>query len=291
MIVLYVFILALIQAITEFIPGSSFGHLCVAEHLLGMSQETGILLEAMFHLGTAGAIFFLFRKDLKRLGIELLGMFMDLIGNLNLYIHNRKTGGELKYARIIQGSYRKFAALLLVSMIPTALLGFVSRRLAAMSGDSLIIPGIGFLLSGILLLVTDMSKAGGEKGPREAAYYRAMWIGICQGLSVFPGISRMGFTICAALFCGYSRKFAVRFSVLMSFPAMIGAFFAEVGQFASAGMTVGMGFAYVLGALLAGVFGCLTIRFMVSLTQRTKLRYFAYYSFLAGIITLALNFV
>ena len=129
MIVLYLILLAVIQAVTEFLPVSSLGHLGVMEHFLGMEQDTGLLIESMLHLGTAAAIIFLYRNELKRLLLEAVGMLMDAIGNLNLYIHNRRTGNRLKYARIVTGSYRKFAALLLVSMIPTALLGISSRRL------------------------------------------------------------------------------------------------------------------------------------------------------------------
>ena len=55
---------------------------------------------------------------------------MDMIGNLNLYIHNKKTGESLGYARIVTGTYRKTGALLVISMIPTALLGLTGKRLA-----------------------------------------------------------------------------------------------------------------------------------------------------------------
>ena len=291
MIVLYLILLAVLQAVTEFLPVSSFGHLCVVESLLGISRDTGLLLEAMLHLGTAAAIIFLFKKDLKRLGVELLGMFMDLIGNLNLYIHNKRTGAELKYARIVTGNYRKFTVLLLVSMIPTALLGLTARRLTLLTADSPLFSGIGFLLSGIFLLVTDLNKSGGTKGPREASYDSAMWIGICQGLAVFPGISRMAFTLCAALLCGYSRKFAVRFSVFMSLPAIIGAFFTEVGYFGSSEMTVGLGFSFIFAMIVSGFVGCLVIRNMTLRAQKVKLRYFAYYSFIIGAAALIINFV
>ena len=290
MIVLYLILLAVIQAVTEFLPVSSLGHLAVVEHFLGMEQDAGLLIESMLHLGTAAAIIFLYRNELKRLLLEAVGMLMDAIGNLNLYIHNRRTGNRLKYARIVTGSYRKFAALLLVSMIPTALLGISSRRLAVVAGTSPICQGIGFLISGIILLVTDLNKSGGKKGPREASYDSAMWIGICQGLAVFPGISRMGFTLCAALLCGYNRKFAVRFSVFMSLPAIIGAFFAEIGNFGASEMTAGLGFTYIFAMIIAGFAGCLVIRNTIAMTQNVKLRYFAYYSFIVGIITLALNF-
>lgn len=291
MIVVYLILLAIIQAVTEFLPVSSTGHLCVLEQLLGMDHGTGLLLEAMLHLGTAGAIIFLFRKELKKTGLELVGMFMDILGNVNLYIHNRRTGESLGYARIVTGTYRKFGALLVISMIPTVLLGFTGRRLALLAADSQIIPGIGFLLTGVLLLVTDLNRSGGMKGPREASYDSAMWIGICQGLAVFPGISRMGFTLCAALLCGYSRKFAVRFSVFMSLPAIVGAFFVEVGNFGAAEMTVGLGFAYVFAAVVAGFIGCLMIRTAINMSQKVKLRYFAYYSFAAGMIALAVNYM
>lgn len=291
MIVVYLILLAIIQAVTEFLPVSSTGHLCVLEQLLGMDHGTGLLLEAMLHLGTAGAIIFLFRKELKKTGLELVGMFMDILGNVNLYIHNRRTGESLGYARIVTGTYRKFGALLVISMIPTVLLGFTGRRLALLAADSQIVPGIGFLLTGVLLLVTDLNRSGGMKGPREASYDSAMWIGICQGLAVFPGISRMGFTLCAALLCGYSRKFAVRFSVFMSLPAIVGAFFVEAGNFGAAEMTVGLGFAYVFAAAVAGFIGCLMIRTAINMSQKVKLRYFAYYSFAAGMIALAVNYM
>lgn len=291
MIVVYLILLAIIQAVTEFLPVSSTGHLCVLEQLLGMDHGTGLLLEAMLHLGTAGAIIFLFRKELKKTGLELVGMFMDILGNVNLYIHNRRTGESLGYARIVTGTYQKFGALLVISMIPTVLLGFTGRRLALLAADSQIVPGIGFLLTGVLLLVTDLNRSGGMKGPREASYDSAMWIGICQGLAVFPGISRMGFTLCAALLCGYSRKFAVRFSVFMSLPAIVGAFFVEAGNFGAAEMTVGLGFAYVFAAVVAGFIGCLMIRTAINMSQKVKLRYFAYYSFAAGMIALAVNYM
>lgn len=291
MSVIYGILLAIIQGITEFLPVSSFGHLVAAEKLMGMERSTGLLFETMLHLGTAAAIIFLFRRDLYRITEELLGMIMDIIGNINLYIHNRKTGESLGYARIVHGTYRKFTALLVVSMIPTVLIGFTARRLAGMAAASPILPGIGFLLSGIFLLVTDLNNSGGDKGPRDAGYDSAMWIGICQGLGVFPGVSRMALTICAALLCGYSCKFAVKFSILMSLPAIIGAFFSQLGQFGAPDMSIGLGFTYVFCTLVAGVVSVLVIRTMHTLVLKKKFRIFAYYSFLAGVITLAVNYL
>lgn len=291
MSVLYVILAAVIQGITEFLPVSSFGHTETLAKLFGISRDTGLLLETMLHLGTAGAVVFLFKKDLKRVCLEIAGMVMDIIGNVHLYIHNKRTGEELHYTRIVSGTYRRFAALLLLSVLPTALLGFSARRLVEMTAVSQIAPGIGFLISGIFLLVTDLNNTGGQKGPKDAEYNSAMWIGISQGLAVFPGVSRMGITICTALFCGFSRKFAVRYSIFMSLPAFVGAFLAEAGQFAGSGMSVGTGFTYFLGMIIAGLVGCLAIRFVTDLVQHVKMRYFAYYSFLIGAVALAVNYL
>ena len=291
MTVLYILLLALLQGLTEFLPVSSFGILCMAEKFFGMERSTGLLCETMVHLGTAASIIFIFRKDLKRIGAEFIGMLLDLIGNLNLYIHNKRTGSDLNYARIVHGTYRKFTALLVVSMIPSFLLGYAARRLAVLSSESGIVNGIGFLIGGIVLLVTDLNNSGGEKGPRDTAYHCAMWMGICQGIAVFPGLSRMGMTVCAALLGGCSRKFAVRFSVIMSFPMLIGAFVSQAGQFASAQMTPGLGVTYAAAMILAGLTGCLSVRFMINLVQNKKLRVFAFLSFAAGILALASNFM
>ena len=231
MTVLYVILLAIVQGITEFLPVSSFGHLCFVQNLLGMEHGPGVLLETMLHLGTLAAIFMTFQKDIRHLAFEALDMFMDLIGNANLYIHNRRTGDQLHYTRIISNVYRKFVVLLLVSMIPTVFLGYTARRLVSVSATSVLIPGL---------------------------------------------------TISAGLMSGFSRTFAVKYSYILSIPAIIGAMIMELGQFGSADMTVGLGFAYVFGMIIAAVIGMFAIRTCLRLVHKGKFRYFAYYCFLAG---------
>ena len=290
MIVLYVIILAIVQGITEFLPVSSFGHLCFLQNILGMDHGPGVLLEVMLHFGTLAAVFMTFQKDIRRLLVESIEMFMDLIGNASLYIHNRRTGDHLRYTKILCNVYRKFAVLLMLSMVPTMFIGYTARRLVAMSVSSKLIPGVGILITGILLLVIDLSQVGGTKAAKDASFSNAMWIGICQGLSVFPGFSRSGMTISAGLMSGFSRTFAVKYSYILSVPAIIGAMIMELGQFGSADMTVGLGFSYVFGMIIAAVVGSLTIRACLKLVHHGKFRYFAYYCFIAGILVLVSNY-
>lgn len=291
MTVLYIILLAIVQGITEFLPVSSFGHLCILENFFGMQHDAGVLLEAMLHLGTLGAIFMTFQKDIRHIFFEILDMTMDVIGNIHLYIHNKRTGKQLRYARIISNTYRKFAVLLLVSMIPTMFLGYSARRLVVLAADSPLIPSVGLLITGILLLVIDLGRAGGKKAARDADFSSAMWIGICQGLSVFPGLSRSGLTISAGLMSGFSRTFAVKYSYILSIPAILGSLIMELGQFGSSAMTVGLGFTYVLGMIVAGVVAAFTIRYCLKLVHKGKFRVFAVYCFVIGFATLIMNYV
>ena len=262
MSVIHAIILGIIQGITEFLPVSSFGHLCGVQDLLGGTRGSGVLFEVMLHLGTMIALILVFLKDIKKIGIE-----------------------------IISGTYRKLTALIMVSTIPTVLIGYQCKRLVVRSASSHMFSGIGILLTGVILLVVDYSNINGSKGTKETSFGDAMWMGICQGLSVFPGLSRLGLTMSAGLFCGLGRKFAVKYSLLMSIPAVLGAFFVEMGEFTSVHMTVGQGFTYVLGMIVAGITGYLVIRFMLKLSNQVRLRYFAFYSFAAGILILAANYI
>ena len=102
------------------------------------------------------ALIFVFRKDIKKIGIELIGMFLDLIGNANIFLYNRRTGQNLTYAKIVSGTYRKLTALIFVSTIPTILIGYQCKRLVVRSASSHMFSGIGILLTGVILLVVGL---------------------------------------------------------------------------------------------------------------------------------------
>lgn len=291
MTVLYVILLAIVQGITEFLPVSSFGHLSILENFFGMDHNAGVLLEAMLHVGTLGAVFMTFQKDIRHILYEILDMTMDIVGNFHLYFYNKRTGKQLHYARIISNTYRKFVVLLLVSMIPTMFLGYTSRRLVVLVADSTLVSSAGLLITGIVLLVIDLSRAGGTKAAKDASLSNAMWIGISQGLSVFPGLSRSGLTISAGLVSGFSRTFAVKYSYILSIPAILGSLVMELGQFGSPAMTVGLGFTYVLGMVISGIVASFVIRYCLKLVQKGRFRGFAIYCFVIGFVTLIMNYV
>ena len=96
MTVLYVILLAIVQGITEFLTVSSFGHLSILENFFGMDHNAGVLLEAMLHVGTLGAVFMTFQKDIRHILYEILDMTMDIVGNFHLYFYNKRTSKSYK---------------------------------------------------------------------------------------------------------------------------------------------------------------------------------------------------
>lgn len=284
---LHAILLGIVQGITEFLPVSSFGHLAILEGILGVQRSPGVLFEVLLHFGTLASLVIVFFKDVHQIFMEFLGMSADVIGNAYIYLHNKRTGESLHYARIVNTTYRKFTVLVLAAMIPSLLLGYAARRLVVLGAAYSLMPGIGLLITGVVLLVVDFSNSGGERTPGNTGYHHAMWIGICQGISVFPGLSRSGLTISAGLLCGLSRKFAVKFSYIMSIPVITGALIMELKEFTVPGMSIGLGFTYILGMIAAGITGVFTVRFLLTSIQKIRFRYFAFYCFIAGIVGLA----
>ena len=88
---------------------------------------------------------------------------------------------------------------------------------------------------------------------------------------------------------GFSRTFAVKYSYILSIPAIIGSLIMELGQFGSPAMTVGLGFSYVLGMIVSGVTAFFVIRYCLKLVHKGRFRVFAIYCFVIGLVTLIIN--
>ena len=153
-----------------------------------------------------------------------------------------------------------------------------------MTGGVLPFPvtGLGLLITAVLLLVVDNWQLG-NKLPKHITVPQALAIGVCQGISVIPGISRSGITITAGFLCGFRRGFAIRYSYLVSIPAILGAMILECGKLESKSVTWSLGFSYTAGMLTAAVVGYFSIRFMLAFIKKKKLRIFSIYCFIMGI--------
>lgn len=290
MTILQSIFLGIVQGITEFLPVSSSGHLAILRNLFGIDTDGGLLFEVLLHFGTLVSICIVFRKDLLRMLREAVCMFFDICGNVKIWYSNRKDQDAKRYKKIVHNNYRKFVVMVLVSTIPTGIIGYVSRELVEIANTTLIAPGVCLILTAGLLLVADVTESG-EKVPRDISYSSAFMVGIAQGLSALPGLSRSGTTIAACLMSGYEKRFAVRYSFIMSIPAILGAVVLELGQMGSETVAFSQVAIYLAGALAAGMVGYFCIRKMLIVVRKKKFKGFALYCLAVGVVAIAGHFV
>ena len=278
--VLKVIIMGLIQGLTEFLPISSSGHLAIFGNMLGW-QDSGILFEVLLHVGTLAAVFAAFYKDIADLikeGFLLVGRFFLALA------------GKIKWRQVLNNDKKYFVCYILLSMLPTAALGLLLKKTIEEAYTGTLIPGIGLLVTGAILLYT-LKVPAGKKGEKEMTFGDALLIGTAQGIATLPGVSRSGSTIVTARVRGLTPELAVRFSFIMSIPAILGAVVLQIHDGAAESLSAGTLGLYLLGAAVAAVSGFLCIKWLLGIIRKGKLYYFAYYCFGMGVLAIILNFV
>lgn len=278
--VLKVIIMGLIQGLTEFLPISSSGHLAIFGNMLGW-QDSGILFEVLLHVGTLAAVFAAFYKDIADLikeGFLLVGRFFLALA------------GKIKWRQVLNNDKKYFVCYILLSMLPTTALGLLLKKTIEEAYTGTLIPGIGLLVTGAILLYT-LKVPAGKKGEKEMTFGDALLIGTAQGIATLPGVSRSGSTIVTARVRGLTPELAVRFSFIMSIPAILGAAVLQIHDGAAESLSAGTLGLYLLGAAVAAVSGFLCIKWLLGIIRKGKLYYFAYYCFGMGVLAIILNFV
>ncbi len=277
--------LGIVQGVTEFLPVSSSGHLSVLRNLFGIQTDGGLLFDVLLHLGTVITICIVFRKDVLRLIGETIRILADIRANVLILLHNKKEKDARRYKKILHNNYRRFVVMVLCATVPTAVIGYEARDLVELASDSLLAPGIGLILTAIFLIIADVSETG-KKIPKDISFTSSFLIGIAQGISTLPGLSRSGATISACLISGYDRRFAVKYSFIMAIPAIIGASCLEIGQITSGSVSIAQFFIYLAGAVTAGIVGYFSCRRMLAIVRRKKFRGFAIYCLILGSISI-----
>ena len=270
MSVLSAVILGLIQVITEFLPVSSSGHLAIAENLMGMKGVSEIppFFDVLLHLGTLAAVFVAYWGEIRDMIVE----FFRAIGDL---IHHRSPTPVPPARRmvllVIAGTLPLFAVL----PIKDAVQGLA---------DNMYFIGGALIVTGILLFVSDRVRRG-RKAEKTATVANALLVGCAQAVATCPGISRSGATITAGCFLGFERSFAVRFSFILSIPAILGANILGLKDALEIGIDVSSVPAYLIGVAVAAVTGYACIRLLKKIAASGSFGPFAYYCWLAGLLT------
>ena len=272
--ILQAILLGAVQGLAEFLPISSSGHLAILQNLFHIEADTGMLFDVLLHIGTLTAIFVVFWKDIAKLILEFFGIVADFI--------RRFREPDLI---VLSSAYRRFVLLIIVSTIPTAILGFIGRDFVEYASSTLLIPGIGLIITSILLFICDRI-GDGRKGIKKITYLNAFEIGIAQGVATIPGISRSGATISACLMLGIKKETAVKYSFIMSIPAVLGAAVLELKDAAGASVTGGTVIAYITGMVVAAVVGYFAIRVMINVVRRKRYLYFSIYCLVIGLVAI-----
>ncbi len=290
MSVLQSILLGIVQGITEFLPVSSSGHLAILQNVFHVETDGGMLFDIMLHVGTLVAVFVVYYRDIGRMITETLKMCADIFSNIHTFALNRIHKTSIRYKRIVHNNYRKFVVLILVSTIPTGVIGILGKDLVEQAGNTLLIPGICLLITGVLLLIADTVPEG-KKMPRNVSCGQGLIIGTAQGLATLPGLSRSGTTIAVCLICGLERKFAVKYSFILSIPAILGAAVLEIKDVIAEPVAAAQIGIYAIGMVFAAVVGYVCIKAMLLVVKHKKFVYFACYCFVVGAVAVVCHFL
>ncbi len=283
-------LMGLIQGLTEFLPVSSSGHLAIFKILFDVNTDTGILFDVLLHVGTLIAVCVVYYKDIVRLIIEFIRIVIDIVCNIRTLIVKLIKKEDAAYRRIIINSYRKFVLLIIVATIPTGIIGYIGQDLVTTCSEWLIVPGICLLITAVLLFVSDRIQDG-TKRPKQVTLTNSFVIGICQGLATMPGISRSGTTIAACVISGFDRKFAVKYSFILSIPAILGALVLQLKDLSDVTLVAGEARNYILGMIIAAVVGYICIKTLLVVVRKKKFKIFGFYCIAAGILAIAGHFL
>ena len=274
MTLLHAVLLGLIQGVAEFLPISSSGHLAIAEHLLGQAGAAEIpgFFDVLLHLGTLVAVFAAYWQDIRDMILEFFGGIGDLARG--------STPSPVPPAR-------RLILLIIVGTLPLFAVLPVKDLVEGL-GDNMYFVAGALLVTGCLLFASDRVRKG-RKTERTASLVDVLLVGAAQAVATCPGISRSGTTITAGCFVGFERKFAVRFSFLLSIPAILGANILSLKDAIEAEIPWEEVPVYLAGVLVAAVVGYACIRLLKMIAEKGKFGFFAYYCWLAGVVTLLLT--
>ena len=265
-------LLGLVQGVAEFLPISSSGHLAIAEHLLASgSIRVPDFYDVLLHLGTLIAVFVAYWQDVRDMVRELIDGVRDLARG--------STPNPVPPAR-------RMILLIIVGTVPLFAVLPVHELVEGL-GDNLYFVAAALVVTGLLLFASDRVRKG-RKTEKNASLTDVLLVGVTQAVATCPGISRSGTTITAGCFAGFERKFAVRFSFLLSIPAILGANILSLkdaleGEIVWADVPV-----YLVGVAVAAVVGYLCIRLLRMIADKGRFGWFAYYCWAAGALTLVL---
>jgi len=260
-------VLAVVQALTEFIPVSSTAHLVLVPWLFGW-KDPGLVFDVALHAGTLVAVLIYFFRDWVQIIAQGFGL-------------NVGTDPQLKQERGLLW-------LLAIASIPIGIFGFLFDKQADSTWRNPYVIGAMAIAVGILIWIAERRRIG-DKTIGKITWTDGLAIGAAQAVSIIPGTSRSGITITAGLFRGLNREAAARFSFLLSTPAIAAAVLKKMWDIHKhGGIAPDMKMPFVVGIVVSGVLGAIVIAGFLRYLRHRSLMPFVYYRIVFGIIVIAL---
>ena len=214
-------------------------------------EELPLIFDVMLHVGTLCAVVLMFWRDIVEILKALIRLdFKTEKGKLALYIA--------------------------VGSVPTAFIGLLFHDIFESFFYNLFAVGIALLITGSFLYVSERRKNGEELG-----LLNSLLIGVAQGISIIPGISRSGATITTGLLRKMEKEKAFRYSFLLSIPAIMGATVTESMRVSMENIDVAVMF---LGVVISMIVGFVSLKLLLKVVLKEKFHLFAYYCWTVGAI-------
>ncbi|MCA1011319.1 undecaprenyl-diphosphate phosphatase [Halobacillus halophilus] len=254
--------LGIFQGFTEPIPISSSGHLVLVQNILDMDFE-GLNFEVLVNFGSLIAVFIIYWHDLVRLVKNGIG-----------YILTKDERQKDDFDFIIY---------LIIGTIPAGVLGILlGDAIEGLSTPQTV--GITLIITGVALwLIRNMR---GRKGDGQLNWKDAAIVGFAQAIALIPGISRSGATIVAAMYLGMKQETALRFSFLLYIPVSLGTMLLSAEEVITDASQNNLWIGYIAAFLASIVASYLSLKWFMNIMARGNLKYFAFYCFIVGGITL-----
>ena len=275
MSLIHAIIMALVQALTEFLPVSSTAHLILFPWLFHW-QDPGLAFDVALHAGTLVALVLYFFKDWLTLLLCGVGV---------------KYPASAPAEEIAQ--HRRMFWYMVLGTIPAGIAGVLFHHQIEETLRQPKIVGVSLVVVALLMWWADSRKNLSRK-LEGSNLTDAATIGIAQATALWPGVSRSGITIAAGLFRGLTREAATRFSFLLSMPAILGAVVMELPKLIkmhkAGGLDLPMS-TLVISIAVSGIAGYFVIAFFLRYLQTRTLKVFVVYRLVFGIIVLLLAFL
>ncbi len=257
----HVVVLALVQALTEFLPVSSSGHLGLVGFFLGWPYQ-GLTFDLALHFGTLTAVLIYYRRDLWRMAAAVLS--------------RGQSATDQQHRRLGWG--------LVIATVPALIAGAAMGDVLAESLRSPLLIAINLIVFGVVLGVVDR-HARQNRDVWSVGLRDALLIGLAQVLALIPGVSRSGITMTAGLALGLSRVDAARYTFLMSVPVTAAASAHGLLTLLRSGESIDVS-AFVIGAAIAAIAGLGCIHFLLGFLRRAGMLPFVIYRIALGIAVL-----